>query len=130
MTWAVLVARVLVGLPFFVLGLDYFLKLLLSMPTPELPENAAKFGTALGASGYMNFVKALEVISGALLLSGRFVPLALVLATPVAVNIALWDVFLMGQPGLGVVLTALCFFLVWAHRSHFAPLFAVKARIG
>ncbi len=129
MFWVVLVVRVLVGLPFFAGGLAYFLKL---MPAPEvtLPENAMKFGEALTASGYMNAVKVLEVVGGALVLSGRLVPLGLVLVTPVAVNIALWDVFLMGQPGLGPVLTGLCFFLVWAYRSHFAGVFAVKPQIG
>ena len=129
MSWAALIARVLVGLPFLVFGLDHFLKVL-SMPTPELPENALKFITALGASGYMNVVKVLEVGGGALVLTGRMTPLGLVLVTPVAVNIALFDVLLMGQPGLGVVLAGLCFFLVVAYRSHFAPVFSTNARVG
>jgi hypothetical protein len=129
MYWAVLVARVLVGLPFFVLGLDYFLKLM-SMPMPTLPEKAATFAGVLGSTGYMDVVKVLEVVSGGLILSGRLVPLGLVIATPVAVNIMLWDLLLMQQPGLGVVLTALCGLLIWAYRSHFAPLFAVKPKIG
>ena len=129
MFWVVLVARVLVGLPFFVFGLDFFLKFL-TMPTPQFPEIATGYITALGASGYMKVVKVLEVIGGALVLSGRLVPLGLVILTPIAVNIALFDLLLIGQPGLGVVLTGLCLFLVWAYRSHFAPLFAVKPQIG
>jgi uncharacterized membrane protein YphA (DoxX/SURF4 family) len=130
MFWVVLVARVLVGLPFLVLGLDHFLHVL-PMPTPPpMPENAMMFGDALGKSGYLHVVKALEVVGGALVLSGRLVPLGLVLVTPVAVNIALFDIFLVGQPGLGVVLAALCFFLVWAYRSHFAGVFAVRPKIG
>ncbi|HEY1187862.1 MAG TPA: hypothetical protein VGE74_09405 [Gemmata sp.] len=129
MFWLVLVARVLVGIPFLVFGLNHFAHFL---PTPAmtLPENAAKFAGALSASGYMNVVKVLEVTGRALVLSGRLVPFGLVLITPVAVNIALWDLFLVGSPALGVVLTALCAFLIWAYRSHFAPLFAVKPRIG
>ena len=103
---------------------------MIPMPTPALPENATKFITALVASGYMDVVKVLEAVGGALVLSGRLVPLGLVLVTPVAVNIALWDVLLIGQPGLGVVLAGLCFFLVWAYRSHFAGVFAVKPKIG
>jgi len=129
MFWVVLVVRVLVGLPFFVFGLDFFLKVL-SMPTPQFPELATGYITALGASGYMKVVKALEVVGGALVLSGRLVPLGLVILTPIAVNIALFDVLLVGQPALGVVLTVLCAFLIWAYRSHFAPLFAVKPKIG
>ena len=129
MKWAVLAARVLVGLPFLILGSDHFLKLL-PMPTPEFPDLALKFIGALAGSGYLNVVKALEVVGGALVLSGRMTPLGLALATPVAVNIALFDVFLVGQPGLGVVLTGLCFFLVWAYRSHFARVFSTDAKIG
>ncbi len=129
MFWAVLVARVLVGLPFLVFGLDFFLKVL-PMPTPQFPENAGKFIGVLGASGYLTAVKVLEVTGGALVLSGRLVPLGLVMLTPVAVNIALFEIFLVGQPGLGVVLAGLCFFLVWAYRSHFAGVFAVKPKIG
>jgi putative oxidoreductase len=129
MFWVVLVARVLVGLPFFVFGLDHFLKVL-TMPTPQFPELATGYITALGKSGYLDVVKVLELVGGALVLSGRLVPLGLVILTPVAVNIALFDVLLMGQPALGVILTGLCLFLVWAYRSHFAPLFAVKPRIG
>ena len=129
MFWAVLVARVLVGLPFLVFGLDFFLKVL-PMPTPQFPENAGKFIGVLGASGYMDVVKVLEAVGGALILSGRLVPLGLVLVTPVAVNIALWDILLIGQPGLGVILAGLCIFLVWAYRSHFAAVFAVKPKIG
>jgi hypothetical protein len=72
----------------------------------------------------------LELVGGALVLSGRLAPLGLVLLTPVAVNIALFDILLIGQPGLGVVLTVLCFFLVWAYRSHFAGVFTTNAKIG
>ena len=128
MFWAVLVARVLVGLP-FLFGLVFFLKVL-PMPTPQFPENATKFISALAESGYMDVVKVLEVAGGTLVLSGRLVPLGLVMLTPVAVNIALFEIFLVGQPGLGVVLAGLCFFLVWAYRSHFAGVFAVKPKIG
>ena len=128
MYWVVLVVRVLVGLPFFVFGMVHFLPV--AMPAPSLPELATNFVGALAASHYLDVVKVLEVVGGALVLSGRFVPLGLVLVTPVAVNIALFDLLLVGQPALGVVLTLLCFFLVWAYRSHFAGVFAANPRIG
>lgn len=130
MFWIVLVARVLLGLPFFLLGLDHFLHFMPPMPMPEMTENATKFISALGSSNYLHVVKVLEVAGGLLVLSGRLVPLGLVLVTPVAVNIALFDFLLVGKPGLGIALLALCFFLVWAYRSHFAPVFAWKPRIG
>ncbi len=106
MSWAVLVARVLVGVPFLVFGLNHFAHFL-PMPTPNFPENATKFITALADSGYLNVVKVLEIVGGALVLSGRLVPPGLVILTPVAVNIALFDLLLMGQPALGVLLAGL-----------------------
>lgn len=130
MYWAVVVARVLLGLPFLVFGLNHFLNFMPMSPPPDLPENAVKFTTALYASGYLDVVKVLEVVGGVILLSGRFVPLGVTILTPVAVNILLTEVVLMGKPGLGVVLVGLCIFLVWAYRSHFAPVFAAKPRIG
>jgi putative oxidoreductase len=123
MRWVALAARVLVGLSFFVFGLAYFVPFL-PMDPPPLPERAATFGGVLGTSGYLTVVKALEIVGGLLVLSGRFTPLGLVLVTPVAVNIALWDLLLVGQPALGVVLTALCLFLVGYYWRHFAGVFA------
>jgi len=72
----------------------------------------------------------LEIAGGALVLSGRMAPLGLVILTPVAVNIALFDLLLVGKPAFGVLLAALCAFLVWAYRGHFAPVFTTRARIG
>jgi putative oxidoreductase len=46
------------------------------------------------------------------------------------VNILFFEIFLVGKAGPGVALVALCAALIWAYRSRFAPLFAVKPRIG
>jgi hypothetical protein len=129
MFWAVLMARLVLGGMFFVLSLNYYLHLF-AMPTPEMPPRAMEFGKVLGESGYMDAVKVFELVGGLLVLSGRLVPLGLVLLTPVAVNILFFEIFLTGQAGPGVALVVLCFALVWAYRSHFAPLFAFQPRIG
>jgi putative oxidoreductase len=129
MFWAVAMARVVLALPFLVFGLNHFLHF---MPTPSqtLPEPATQFAGAMAASGYLDFVKVLEVVGGALVLSGRLVPLGLTILTPIAANILLFEVFLVGSIGPGVPLTVLCVALIWAYRSHFAAVFALKPRIG
>jgi putative oxidoreductase len=129
MFWAVAMARVVLALPFLVFGLNHFLHF---MPTPSqtLPEPATQFAGALAASGYLDFVKVLEVVGGALVLSGRLVPLGLTILTPIDANILLFEVFLVGSIGPGVPLTVLCVALIWAYRSHFAAVFALKPRIG
>jgi hypothetical protein len=130
MFWAVLGARLVLGLPFVLFSLNYFLHFMPNPPGPSSDSLAAAFTGALGTSGYLNVVKVLELVGGLMVISGRLVPLGLVVLTPIAVNILLYEVFLVGQAGPGLALTALCVALIWVYRSHFSPVFAVKPRIG
>jgi uncharacterized membrane protein YphA (DoxX/SURF4 family) len=116
------VARILLGLVFFVLGLNGFLHFIPGEPPPG---PAGAFAGALLATGYMfPLIKGTEVVASLLLLSGRFVPLSLVLLAPVLVNIALFHFVLEPKgAGMAVVLLALEGYLAWTHRSAYAPLF-------
>jgi hypothetical protein len=69
------------------------------------------------------FIKGTEVVAGLLLLSGRFVPLALTILAPVLLNIALFH-FVLDPKGAGmvVVLLALEIYLAWTNRAAYAPL--------
>jgi len=123
------VARVLLGLVFFVFGLDYFLHF---MPAPQgpFPPGAMAFGGALMQTGYMmELVKGTEVLCGALLLANLFVPLALVLIAPVVVNIVAFHAFLepAGLP-LAFILVALLAYLGWAYRETFRPLLGMRVK--
>ena len=131
MFWAALAARVLLGGMFLVFGLNGLLPTpFVEVPPP--PNDVAKsfLKTLYADSNYLKTVKLLEVVGGALVLSGRLVPLGLVILTPIAVNILFYEVFLIGTAGPGLPLVVLCAALIWAYRSHFAPLFAQKPRIG
>lgn len=121
----VTIARVLLGLVFFVFGLNGFLGFL---PPPELNEQAGSFMQILVASQYISVVKIIEIVGGAMLLAGRFVPLGLTLLGPVVVNILLFHTLLdlNGLP-VAAVVTVLEFFLVWAYRGSFAGVFSAKA---
>ncbi len=82
---AVIVARVLLGLVFFVFGLNGFLHW---FPLPTMKGAAPEFMAGLVASGYFfPLLFGTYTITGAALLTGRFVPLALTLLAPVIVNI-------------------------------------------
>lgn len=129
MKWVVLVVRVLVGLPFVAGGLTYFLNLVPG-EMPDLPEHAKAFAGVLAPTGYMTVVKVLELVGGLLVWSGRLTPLGVVILMPVAVNILLWDLLLVGKPGLGVVLVVLLVFLMTQYRRHFLPFFVPDAKIG
>jgi len=108
------VARVLLGLVFLIFGLNGFFNFIPMAP----PQGAAgQFMGGLAAAGYFfPLLKATEVTVGLLLLSGRFVPLALVLLAPVMVNIVGFHVAL-APAGLGMALflVALHGFLVWSY---------------
>jgi hypothetical protein len=117
------IARLALGGGFLVFGLNGFLHF---MPNPPHPEAAGSFLGALAATGYMfPLIKGTEVLTGALLLTGRLVPLALTLLAPVLVNILAFHLFLAPE-GLGLVLTLLSLELIvaWAHRDAFAPMLA------
>jgi putative oxidoreductase len=78
---------------------------------------------ALAVSHYFYVVGALEVVGGALLLAGQFVPLGLTLLGPVIVNILCFHLFLdpSGLP-MAIVVSALALFLLRGYREHFAGL--------
>jgi putative oxidoreductase len=123
----VLAVRILLGLTFVVFGANFFLNLF-DIPRPDPTPAAGHFMTAITQTNYMKVVKCFEITGGVLLLTGFFVPLGLVLVTPVIVNIVLYDFVLMGQPGLGVPLLAMALFLIWAYRPYFAPVFTFNAK--
>ncbi len=109
-----LVARLLLGFVFFAAGLTGLLNLV--PPPPDLPEKLTAFNNGMMATGYfIPFLKVTETLCGLLLLSGYFVPLALVVLAPIVIQINLVHVFLApsGIPlavVLGLLLTYLAFF--------------------
>jgi putative oxidoreductase len=118
---ATIIARVLLGLIFVVFGLNIFLHFIPTPPPP--PSLVGDFSKALLLSHYLHVVGALQVIGGALLLIGRFVPLGLLLLGPVIVNIDLVHI-LMDPSGLPMAafVSILAIFLLWRHRDAFAGL--------
>ncbi len=121
-------ARILMGLIFFVFGLNGFLNFL--PPPKTMPPGAlAFFGALLGTGYMMRLIAGTQVLVGALLLTNRFVPLALALIAPVIVNIICFHVFL--QPsgiGPGIVVLISEIYLAWTYRGAFRPMLAMRAR--
>ena len=124
------VARILLGLIFFVFGLNGFLHFI-PLPPPE-GEGAKAMIAGFLASGYfMPVLAGTQTISGALLLAGRFVPLALTLLAPVIVQILLFHAFLAPAPAAWPVpiIALVCeVFLAWAYRGSFAGILNPTAR--
>ena len=115
---ATIIARLLLGLVFVVFGSNAFLQF---MPVPPMTGPKADFIGSMAATGYLQFVAALQVIGGALLLIGWFVPLGLTLLGPIVVNIIIYHLCMdMSGMAVAVVVAALHAFLVWRYWAAFA----------
>jgi putative oxidoreductase len=124
MTYAFVIARVLLGLVFTVFGLNAFLHFL---PTPAVPGLAGQFMEALLGSRYYVIAFGTELIGGALLLSGRYVPLALTLLGPVIVNILSFHMFLDPTNMAPAIVVTVLWFVVFSQvRRAFMGLFVTK----
>jgi hypothetical protein len=124
---AVTVERVLLGLCFFVFGLNGFLEFI-PPPADPGPEEAMNFAMALSrASYFFPLLKGVETIAGLMLLTKRYVPLALVLLAPILVNIFAFHYFLAGSGvALSIVLVACALHLAWTYGPAFRPMLAAR----
>lgn len=123
--------RVLMGLIFFVFGLNGFLNFL-PQTSRAMPPAAVAFGGALMSTGYMlPLLKSIEVLVGISFLSNRFVPLALAVIAPVVVNIFAFHAFL-APSGLVLagVLVALELYLAWSYRKVYRPMLSTRVVLG
>ncbi len=125
----VTVARILLGLVFFIFGLNGLFHF---MPNPPPTPAAGAFFGALIATRYMFWlIFGTQIIGGALLLLGVAVPFALVILAPVIVNIIAFHVYLSPVPmqlAIAFIVVALELILVWYYRDAFAPLFRPAPR--
>jgi len=122
---AALIARLLLGLAFFVFGLNAFFQFI-SAPLPS--GLAGQFVTVLFQSHYLLAVGACQVVGGALLLANRYVPLGLTVLGPVVVNILLYH-FLLDTHGLpaAMIVAILWLVLFLRYKQNFSGLFVAKA---
>lgn len=120
---ASIIAGALLGLLFVASGIVVLFKL---VPMPPMPEGTppAHFIAAFGPTGYLTFVKVLEVLGGLLVAIPKTRRAGLLVLGPIIVNILAFHAFVTGGEGLFapqlLILCALALFLVWVERSAFA----------
>ena len=121
-------ARFVLGLIFFVFGLNGFFAFL---PQPPLPETAGAFLGGLAASGYFfPLLKGTEVLVGIALLSNRFVPLALTVLAPISLNIFLFHALLAPALALPIAILTLQAYLAWNYRAAYRALLQARASVA
>lgn len=125
MRLAATISRYLLGLLFTVFGLNGFLQFL-KQPPPTNPL-AIQFFTAVAGSHYALMFFACQLVAGLMLLSGLFVPLALVVLAAELVNILTFHVTMAPEGlGIGLVATVLWILVFVRYRDSFAPLLRAK----
>ena len=120
-----IIARILLGLTFFIFGLNGFLNFI---SAPPMTGTAGAFVGALISSHFVWLVSGTQLIAGVLLLTNQFVPLALALLAPVLANILTYHLT-MQMTGMPIALftTLLWAILMWRFRGYFTSLFVQKA---
>ena len=127
----IMVARVLLGLSLGVFGANGLFHFL--PDPPKLPGDAQNLLNAMIDTGYlMQLVCIVQIACGVALLLNRLVPLALLVLTPVSVNILCFHLAL--APGAeaipGYVVFAINVLLLIAYRRQLTPVLAYKSNPG
>lgn len=119
------IVAILLGLLFVVSGAVVLLKL---APMPPMPEGTpmAMFMGAFVPTGYLNFVKVLEIIGGILVAIPKTRNIGLLVLGPILINILAFHLFVAKGEGLFdpmlLALVVFALFLLWTGRRAFAGL--------
>ncbi len=117
-------ARILLGIIFLVFSANYWLKFI-PIPAPEAESLAAGFMGAIFGSGFLTLVKVLELLSAVLLLSGRYINLALTLLGPIVINILLFHVLIkQADHGLSILIAILAIVVLIGQKNYLKTIFA------
>lgn len=131
MKYATLIVGILVGLLFVAASVTFLFNLVTPPPPPEGSAMAAFF-TAFAPTGYLTFVKVLELLGGVLVAIPMTRRAGLLILGPIMVNILAFHVFVTAGQGLLdpplLILTALMLFLTWAERAAFLAFLRPTAR--
>ncbi len=115
-------ASALLGIAFVTFGANFFLNFI-PMPADPSPADAPHklFMAAMFPTGYLAFVKVLEILGGLLVILPKTRNLGLLVLGPIVVNILAFHVFLTRGAGLTepplLVITLLSAFLLISERK-------------
>ena len=118
-------AGIILGLLFIMVAVVVLFNLMDAPPPPE-GSPAAMFMGALGPTGYLTFVKILELAGGILVAIPKSRNIDLLILGPIIVNILAFHIFIMKGATLGdpmlIVIVLLALYLMWVERRAFCGL--------
>lgn len=119
------IAGIVLGLLFLMSSVVVLFQLV-QMPPPPEGTPAAMFFGALVPTGYMTFVKVLELVGGILVAIPRTRNYGLLVLGPIIVNILAFHLFITKGSGLAdpmiIVIVLLATYLLWVGRKAFSSL--------
>lgn len=120
------IAGGILGLAFIAFGINHFIPFLPSPGSPPEGSPPAMFFGALFATGYLSFIKVVEIVGGILVAIPKTRNLGLLALGPLVINILAFQVFMTGGTGLTqppvILVSALSAYLLWTARGKFAGL--------
>ena len=122
MKWITIITRLLLGFVFLGSGIAFFL----STPPPMEGPIADFFKGMVADQIFFYLLKGTEIGCGALLMAGRYVPLALVILAPVVLNIFLVHAFMMPQ-GLPLAIDFAALRLIRSFQKNIVRRFACSS---
>lgn len=116
------ILRLSLGIALLIFGVNKFFPFI---PIFDVAPAAANFIESLESTGYVLYMVALlEIIIGLLLVIKKWVPLALILLAPIALNIFLFHIFLdVSGIAVAIVIAAINAILIYKYWKAYRPLF-------
>ena len=116
----------LLGLAFLTFGINFFFPFLPPLPRPEAGSPPAMFFGAIYMTGFLSFIKSLEIIGAILVAIPKTRNWGLLLLGPIVVGIIAVNVFIKGgsavlDPAL-IAISLMSAFLLWIARDKFLGL--------
>jgi hypothetical protein len=125
MKYAPTIAGIVLGLLFVMAAVVVLFDLVKAPPIPE-GTPAAMFMGAFVPTGYMTFVKVLELLGGVLVMIPRTRNFGLLVLGPIIINILAFHTFVTKGEGLSnpllIIIVLLALYLLWVGRNQFAGL--------
>ena len=121
MKYLSLVPVYLLSIIYLVFGSNFFLHFI---PMPPMTGNAGTFVGVIYSTGFLAFVKVLEMLFAILLLLKPTRAIGLLLIAPISVNILLFELFIAQQLGIGILLVALNIWAIYAAKEKYLGIVA------
>jgi hypothetical protein len=129
MKYLPIIAGILLGALFLLGSIPYLLHV--KMEGPPMHADAITFMTVFASTGYMTFIKVLELLGGILVAIPKTRHFGLLILGPIIVNIVAFTIFMGKSVGLFhpmmIVLGLLAAYLLWVERASWKALLCRSA---